>query len=29
MIVLFGAAGVISDVLGVKDCIALVKGREV
>ncbi|PMC75213.1 hypothetical protein CJ197_09460 [Brachybacterium sp. UMB0905] len=29
MIVLFGAAGVVADVLGVKDCIALVKGREV
>lgn len=29
MVVLFGAAGVVADVLGVKDCIALVKEREV
>lgn len=29
MVVLFGAAGIVADVLGVKDCVALVKGREV
>lgn len=29
IIVLFGAAGIVGDVLGVNDCVALVKGREV